>query len=346
MRTTRPATRTLLRVVSPLAAIALALTACGGGSDDSDASSSSPQAVDSGASLDSTWPLTGLAVSGDESAAQSHPAYIVKVDNTEDSDPQIGLSQADMVTQELVEGGITRLAVFYYTNLPSKVGPVRSMRATDAGIAAPINATIITSGAAGYTFKQLKKQHVRWIAMGNHNVTRILDGTHDTLHSVFANVKSIGKEAKTKTARPEDYFTWGEASDYTGKKKASSIKAQFSGYRTDDFSYKGGKYVLANNYFASGDAFTPDTVITATVRTTIAPYTDPAGNPVPVSHFTGTGKAWIFHGGKALKATWKKAGEDATVKFYVKGKQVKIPTGHTWLDLIPKSGGNVSFTAK
>ena len=38
---------------------------------------------------------------------------VVKIDNTE-AQPQLGLGKADLITEELVEGGSTRLAVFYY----------------------------------------------------------------------------------------------------------------------------------------------------------------------------------------------------------------------------------------
>ncbi len=38
------------------------------------------------------------------------------------------------MVEELVEGGLTRLAVFFYSQVPDNAGPVRSMRASDIGI--------------------------------------------------------------------------------------------------------------------------------------------------------------------------------------------------------------------
>ncbi len=98
--------------------------------------------------LKATWPLTGLPVTGDDEAAQKHPVMVLKMDNTYASAPQEGLGSADMVVEELVEGGMTRLAAFYYSQIPGDVGPVRSMRASDIGIVSPVNATVVTSGAA------------------------------------------------------------------------------------------------------------------------------------------------------------------------------------------------------
>ena len=85
-----------------------------------------------------TWPLTGIEVDGDGSAEARHPVLVTKMDNTPSSSPQLGLSHADLVVEELVEGGITRLAAFFYSDIPGTVGPVRSMRASDIGIVTPV----------------------------------------------------------------------------------------------------------------------------------------------------------------------------------------------------------------
>src|SRR5512143_549383 len=88
----------------------LAVTACGG----------------SGSTPASTYPLTGLPVrAGDPAAAR--PALLVKVDNAFEARPQAGIDKADVVYEELVEGGITRLAAVFQSSDPGEVGPVRSV---------------------------------------------------------------------------------------------------------------------------------------------------------------------------------------------------------------------------
>ena len=83
---------------------------------------------------------------------------VTKIDNSSASRPQVGLSKADLITEELVEGGITRLAVFYYQQLPEVAGPVRSMRASDIGIVKPAHADIVASGAAPPTLRAAEGQ--------------------------------------------------------------------------------------------------------------------------------------------------------------------------------------------
>ena len=98
-----------------------------GSADDTPGAQSTAQ----GLTVAGQWPLTGMPASG---RAPKHPVMVVKIDNSSNSSPQIGLSKADLVTEELVEGGLTRLAVFFDTKIPKEVGPVRSMRASDIGL--------------------------------------------------------------------------------------------------------------------------------------------------------------------------------------------------------------------
>ena len=51
---------------------------------------------------------------------------------------------------EQVEGGLTRLMAVFHTNLPAEVGPVRSVRTTDAELL-PVFGTpaLVFSGGAG-----------------------------------------------------------------------------------------------------------------------------------------------------------------------------------------------------
>ena len=53
---------------------------------------------------------------------------------------------------------MTRLAVFFYQQLPEVAGPVRSMRASDIGIVKPAHGVIVASGAAPPTIGRLKQR--------------------------------------------------------------------------------------------------------------------------------------------------------------------------------------------
>ena len=76
-----------------------------------------------------TCPLTGTPAPHGE--VPHRPVLAVKVENTPDAYPLAGLQSADVVYEELVEGGITRFMALYQCGDAKQVGPVRSARTTD-----------------------------------------------------------------------------------------------------------------------------------------------------------------------------------------------------------------------
>ena len=76
-----------------------------------------------------TCPLTGKPAPGGK--VPQWPVLAVKVENTPDAYPLAGLQSADVVYEELVEGGITRFMALYQCKDAKEVGPVRSARTTD-----------------------------------------------------------------------------------------------------------------------------------------------------------------------------------------------------------------------
>jgi hypothetical protein len=334
-----PHTRAVARRIRPLVLLcavllALALVACTGDTPSGNPTSGQPR---SGAQQSRpVWPLTGLSVDRG-TVKRRHPVYIVKIDNTVASAPQTGLGHADLVTEELVEGGITRLAAFYYSALPKRVGPVRSMRHTDIGIAKPVDGHLVASGAAPITLRGLGAAGVRYVDMSNPHVVRVNDGVRDSLHSVMADLAAVGRDARGKASRPVDYFPWKRGA-LKGGTPAITIRARLSSARTSTWDYRKEHYRLANGYMPEGDEFRARTVIACRVRTSVAPYRDPAGSIVPMSHFEGSGKAWIFNRGRAVQATWHKKREGSPVTFTKGGTALELPPGRVWLELIPGRG--------
>jgi len=92
------------------------------------------------------FPLTGLPTG---SGPATRPALSVKIDNIADALPQSGINQADIVYEELVEGGLTRLFVTYQSHDAAVVGPIRSARPVDADLLDQLGGGIFAySGAA------------------------------------------------------------------------------------------------------------------------------------------------------------------------------------------------------
>src|SRR2546430_1166289 len=117
--------------------VALALlSACGGGKKTaSTTTTTSTSIVTTTSAPPPVYPLTGLVAT--DPGNLKRPALVVKIDNADGSGsgnvarPQIGLNQADIVYEEMVEGSVTRLAAVFHSMDSDPVGPVRSARTTD-----------------------------------------------------------------------------------------------------------------------------------------------------------------------------------------------------------------------
>jgi len=327
-----------------LLASSLLLAACGSndGSDDGDGAGTAAQNVAAGATIKATWPLTGLPVTGDDEAAQKHPVMVLKMDNTYASAPQLGLGSADMVVEELVEGGMTRLAAFYYSKIPGAVGPVRSMRASDIGIVSPVDATVVTSGAAQVTLNRIDDAGINWYTEGDKGFYR--DSSRSAPYNLFTKLSETATLVDQKDAeRPADYLPWGDEKDFPQGQPARTLAASFSGGHTTNWTFKSGHYVNENTYAAAGDEFPADTVLVLRVKVGDAGYRDPAGNPVPETQFTGKGQALIFHDGRLVRGQWTKESLGSALKLSTTAGDLTVPAGHTWIELVPQDGGSVTF---
>lgn len=327
-------------LASTLVAASLALTACG--SDEASDDDTPAQEIAEGSTLDSTWPLTGLPVEGDDVASQEHPVMVLKMDNTASSAPQEGLGKADLVVEELVEGGVTRLAAMFYSDIPGEVGPVRSMRASDIGIVSPVDGTMVTSGAAAVTIGRIKKAGIDFFPEGSPGFFR--ESSRSAPYNLFTDLAKTTKAAALDSAvRPPDYLPWGDAADLPAGQPAKTLAASF-GSHTTNWTYDGKKYVNENTYAAEGDEFPAETVLVLRVQVGDAGYTDPAGNPVPESKFEGRGEAMLFHGGRLIRGTWSKAAVDSPVQLSTKAGPLAVPAGHTWIELVPVAAANGDVT--
>src|SRR3954454_20314727 len=186
-----------------LLTLALALSGCSGSSDPSSGGSPGGQSTEKGLTLAGTWPLTGLPAHG---ATPRHPVMVVKIDNSSSSAPQVGLSKADLVTEELVEGGSTRLAVFFYQRIPRLVGPVRSMRATDIGIVRPAKAVLVASGGAPPTVHRGKAAGIKAYTEGATGYQR--DTGRRAPYNLFMRLGALAKRTAAKDT-VDSYLPFG-----------------------------------------------------------------------------------------------------------------------------------------
>ena len=283
-------------------------------------------------------PLTGMPLAG---KVPAHPVLAVKIDNSASSSPQMGLGSADMVAEEIVEGGITRLAVFYYEDVPAVVGPVRSMRATDIGIVQPLHATLVASGGAAPTVTRVKDAGIETFTEGATGYFR--EDSRVAPYNLFMRLGELAKTLKDADPPPA-YLQFGSAGALPKGEPATGLTATFSPTSSSTFAYRGGHYANTDTFATADDQFVADTVLVLRVRVGDAGYLDPAGNPVPETIFAGEGEAMVFHDGQLVRGTWSKSSLDSDIRLRAGGKAIELPPGKVWIELVPAGGGSVSVT--
>lgn len=286
-----------------------------------------------------------------------HPVVVVKIENTAGGAPQTALNDADLVVEELVEGGLTRLAAMYYSNLPTRVGHVRSLRITDIGIVTPVNGVLVATGGAGQAVRRVANSGVQVFSEDAGSPGFSKDPAKYAPYNRWANLQTIVDKAKPASPN-EPFLPWVENSDdsdptpsddpsalATGPepKVFSAASVRFSRSSVTQFRLKNGKWSRTNGH--ADKEFQADNLIVMFCRVGDAGYRDPAGNPVPSTELEGSGRAVVVDAkGHSAELTWKKPAIDSPITFEAAdGSPYRLEPGRAYIALAPKGDGSVDL---
>ncbi|MCW2839753.1 MAG: hypothetical protein JWR55_1236 [Aeromicrobium sp.] len=333
-----------LRLIAAASAAALALTACSSSSSDDAAEPDTAEPSSAAATkLVEISPLTGKAMS---KGRPDNPVFVVKIENTSAGAPQQGLDKADLVLEELVEGGLTRLAAFFYSSLPSTVGHVRSLRTSDIGIAGPVGGQIVASGGANGAYNKVENAGITVFSEDAGSPGFSSDPGLYRPYNRLIDLKTVAKKAK-RTKIKNGYLSWtpaGAAPRAASGKTAKAATVRFSNSTATSWELAGGTWQRTNGHAAEGKDFEADTMVVVFAKVGDAGYTDPAGNPVPETVFEGKGEAMVFHGSQVDTVTWNKPSLEEGLTFKAEdGSDYTIDPGKVFIELVPKGAGSVTL---
>lgn len=288
-----------------------------------------------------------------EGADPTAPAVAVKIENDPAARPQSGLENADVVFEEVVEGGITRFMAIYHCGDGKRVGPVRSARYDDPMIALPFTNILAFSGANSIVAKQLQRQDMITLVEGMRGGAfyRIPEGS-TSVHSVFANTEAL-RNLAPKTRHPyPGIFPVGDLPP--GAKRAKAVTINFDKDNTIEYRWEQeawARYEAGDKFMAkSGEQIAVPNLLVQEVLVDHSPgIVDIEGNPSPDITLKGSGRAVLFRNGKVVEGTWTftKSSEPPTLKTK-NGDAFKFSDGPVWVELVPSKKGQVkgSFSFK
>lgn len=295
-----------------------------------------------------TCPLTGVAVATEKDANQAVVA--VKVDNTDAARPQVGIDEADLVYEELVEGGITRWIVVFGCEKPDRVGPVRSTRATDADVLVQYGKPVLGfSGGAKSVVKYVKRSGIQAFDEDSGGDAFSRDPSRVPPQDLFADIPTLEKKGKKKKAEvPEPIFEYSEELPEGSSKKAKEIDMVFSSINQAAWEWNKGEERWARfdggspNVLENGDQILANNVVVQMVKVSEGDILDASGSPSPEVKLTGKGRAMLFRDGRVFTGTWERTSlEDRTTFTTRDGDAFVLTPGNTWIELFPSGGGFV-----
>lgn len=291
-------------------------------------------------------PLTGLPAAGGH--IPQRPALAIKVENLPAARPQYGLSTADVVYEEPVEGGITRFIVIYQCRDASRVEPVRSGRIIDPEILSQYGAHPLLAYAGAIPPAVSAIDHSGLIDLSAERAPGNVyprDPSRYAPHNLMASTSGLYAYANSlhgpQRTPPPSVFTFGP--QVQGATPAASVHI---GYQYSDltWAWQPSRRTWSRSYSDTGPATLGDGGAIATANIIVmkvvmypSPYPeDPTGTHENLLTLTGSGPAEVFRDGTVTTGTWNRPSLAATTTYRSSsGQPITLTPGQTWVELVP-----------
>lgn len=329
--------------VAVVAALALVAAACGGGDKKASPTTSSSADIPTTTLPPEPAFLTGLPQP--DRKKQDRPSLVVKIDNAPEARPQAGLDAADVVFEEVVEGGIVRFLAVFHSKDADAVGPVRSVRPVDPEIVTPLGGLFAYSGGTKPFVAAIKKAPVTLVGFDELTKAYTKRKGRPAPHNLFTSTTELYKGAEDSAKPPPPLFTFlptDQPFGVAGGSPLTHFSVQMGGPTKAGWDWDAGVGVWRR--LTNGSPHTVDggeqlgfaNVIVQFVKYRNTSARDPSGAPVPTAEVIGSGEAWVLSGGRLVKAKWEKKNA-AAITAYTDGagQAIRLRPGTTWVSLAP-----------
>jgi hypothetical protein len=272
---------------------------------------------------------------------------VVKIDDTVSARPQIGIDRADVVYIEQVEGGLTRLAAVFSSEIPTLIGPIRSARISDIEILAQYGRVVFAySGAQSKMLPVISAANLNDYGAQRQSptiYTRDESRTSPTNMVLRADlllekVRSDGREiAKSRSVG------WNFGDLPTGGVAITGAKISWPAAAYDlTWSIQEERWLISNNGIpnmsATGSQHGPATFVIQIVEILPSEYGDKFGGVTPYSKTVGTGTGFVLRDGKYFPATWSRPDELSGTRWQaLDGSELAFARGQVWIALTEKN---------
>lgn len=334
------------------------LAACGGDDSSGDGGDNgTPVAQEEEPTL---CPLTGVEAGGGVDI--NRPALAIKVDNAPPARPQAGLDAADIVYEEISEGGLTRFLSVFHCNEAGDVGPVRSARTVDPDILQEFGSALfgysgansqvldkidsssfigdLKHGSSGGAYARAADRKAPYNLMTSTEKLRSEEAAND-IDGPPKTGLTFNADVLNPPAPPASPAAGAEASPAAPAGNSASFS--YSNSNVVRYTYdQGSKTYLrfhgdtAHN-LAGGKQVSAVNVVIQKVQIVPGTVRDASGSPTQDTTVVGTGEATVLRGGTAVTGTWSRPTLNDTTTFTdAAGATIEFAPGNTFIHLVPR----------
>ncbi len=285
------------------------------------------------------WPLTGVQDEG----VGTWPVLIAKIDNHDRARPQAGINSADVVFEEIVEGGLTRFAALFHSQQTDLLGPIRSVRTSDFDLLRNLNRPLFANSGGNEAVLRLL-QEIEYVDVSSNAAFDAYERIEErpSPHNLFSDTESlrtVGTSRGEGGSPPMMFVREGADPLNTPPNPVSGLDIDYGStfveYRWDQDNKKWVRSQNGTPHLDSdGVVVAPDIIIVQVVS-----YgRSRADGRSPEAVLLGEGKALVFFNGNVVEGFWKRSEADEVTEYFDRdGQTIAMPSGRVWIAL-PRVG--------
>ncbi|MFC4401683.1 DUF3048 domain-containing protein [Gracilibacillus xinjiangensis] len=290
-------------------------------------------------------PLTGMEANGE----LTNRIVAVMVNNHPYARPQTSLSKADIVFEILAEGNITRFMALFHSEIPDRVGPVRSARPYYFNLADDYGAMYVYHGAIYFIEDMIKAgaaDGLNGMYYDNDNVLFERSPDRVAPHNSYAMFDGIFQRAKENDYKIEQTYEPMLFSDVEADGNiAEEVRFSYGNYTV---SYVYDKDIEQYIRYSDGEQ-TVEYADSSLIKISNVLILEAAHQVVDdvgrrEIDLESGGNALLLQNGKVQNVQWERI--DGRIIPTIDGEPVPFVPGKTWMNVIPMNPGieGVEFT--
>lgn len=312
----------------------------------------SPKASSAATPVPITNPLTGETVASDISAVRP---YAIMINNISVAQPQVGVSNADIIYEVLAEGGITRMmAIFHSVEGIEKIGSMRSLRPYYLSISMSYDAITVHAGGSEQAYSDVNTysaDDIDGVRGSFASGTFYRDKSRQQYgieHSLFAVGSGIIATTQQKGFRTEHQSGYDASYGLTFSQKAADqcsdaagyVKIAYNSSKTTSFTYdKSTGLYTAYQY---GGAYTDDGKTDMTFKNVLILFADTStvdSYGRLAVNLVGSGDGYFCCGGKYTAIKWSRSSADSSFTYKLAGgARLDLGVGKSFISVVPSGG--------